>query len=438
MRNLLIFIFASYTCCAQNVTDIAGQQQNISIVATSGQIFSEKDTFLFKKSNNAHVFKGKVVDSKTNKAIPNTFVKALSLNAQVISDEDGIFIFNLANHYIDTVLVSSIGYKSDIYILKNNDSNIIKLTSLEYNLANVVVRGNKINPLDIITIVNHNIALNYHKSTYISSGYMARIFKDYNIIYNDVEAIVDIYYNVTRGKYMEVNFKEKIINNADSIIHHNMGINFMYFGQINAMDFINNNKIFDGNNYKRYKYKIINAYEDSSLGKLFLIQFIPKRLNYNLAFDYYADNMRGELLIRKEDFAVISAYYEVDRTVKRLRRHALKNHSRTDSSEIVLPNKNTITLYCYYDKDTVHNKYFLKMANYNYYKEGRTIDLSCPVSIQECLKYYRLGNVNLIDKANKTDMSQFKKFSEVDSHPEFWNNFYRPLFKNYFTNNYDR
>lgn len=89
------------------------------------------------------IIKGKIVDNTNNQAVSYANIWILNTNSGTTSSEFGQFVLNV-NNLIDTnkVIISSIGYKDTIILLKNIQFEI-RLQPIDYQLAEVIVLPTK-------------------------------------------------------------------------------------------------------------------------------------------------------------------------------------------------------------------------------------------------------------------------------------------------------
>ncbi|WP_422091070.1 carboxypeptidase-like regulatory domain-containing protein [Tenacibaculum ovolyticum] len=107
-------------------------------------------------------FTCKVVDEKTNAVIPYASVQ-LGKYKGVITNEEGMFVLKESEitKLKDSVFISSMGYKTKGFLIKNITKGIIELTSKTIELSEVFLNTKDYSTEEIIELVKKNIEANY-------------------------------------------------------------------------------------------------------------------------------------------------------------------------------------------------------------------------------------------------------------------------------------
>ena len=258
-------------------------------------------------------------------------------------------------------------------------------------LTEFTITNTSINILDIISKVKKNLDSNYNNENYSMHGHVKQVSSNNDVVILDVDNDINVR-RLKNQKNLGIEINEKKINVVDTFFINSIGLVFMSINQLITIDFLKKKMMFKNSEYKKYSYKLTDIKHDSLLGELYVIHFSPYKNNYRYSFDYFTAEMSGDLLVRKEDYAIISVSYEVNRNVKLLRKYAMK-YSKGNSNFLwkTLPSEERIVFFCSYSKDTSIGKYFLSRANYTFYENGKLLDNNQPIQLIEYLHYDRLN-----------------------------------------------
>lgn len=120
-------------------------------------------------------FKGLVVDKETKQGIAFATVGIVKQNIGTNADEEGRFTISIASTTNDTLIISSIGYKTKLVPLKTNSATTFELEPKSATLNEVIVVGNY-NWKTIILGQYSNCGSHYY-TTSNSINQVARHFK---------------------------------------------------------------------------------------------------------------------------------------------------------------------------------------------------------------------------------------------------------------------
>lgn len=261
--------------------------------------------------------KGKVIDSKSNEALPFATIQFKGTNNGVTADIDGNFNFNL-NPSINEIEISLIGYeKKNIPISEINNYNklIIKLNSKEINLLEIEVKASD-NPANkIINEVikrkeKHNInnLKNYICETYSKTYFTISDIKGEEVKFSKDSLLNKQYLflieSVTEKKYQyKNNSQEKIIASRTSGLKTQSFGNFasqmqsftFYNDKINVLGIEYVNPLLKGT-HQRYWFTITDTVVQNNDTTL-VIRFAPKK-------NITVKAVEGLLYINKSDFVL--------------------------------------------------------------------------------------------------------------------------------------
>lgn len=146
-------------------------------------------------AQNSKEFKGKVIDSDTNKALPLADLLIVDTNISTITNSEGEFLLKVPNELMDkAVIISYLGYKKQqIPLSQFKDKNTkIKLIIAATVLAQVDVNA----PKDAETLVKKALSLkgeNYVNNEAVMTGFYRETIKKRNKNASLSEAVLKIY-----------------------------------------------------------------------------------------------------------------------------------------------------------------------------------------------------------------------------------------------------
>lgn len=127
---------------------------------------------------------GKLLDEKTNTPIPYATI-AYGTNQGTISNEEGVFYILDTAHKIDSVEISSMGYKTVRIAVNDLENNPIYLGMEDIALGEIVLFDKALEVTEIIDKVKDNITKNYgsqpYKQTYFFRDSYTNIIKNISL-----------------------------------------------------------------------------------------------------------------------------------------------------------------------------------------------------------------------------------------------------------------
>lgn len=252
--------------------------------------------------------RGQIFDQQTKKALPFVSVGIVEKNVGTVSNYDGFFVLKLPSQYIgSSITISHLGYKSQqipIKLLTTQKVDIFLETEF-VSIQEVIIRN--VDPREVIKKVYLNRFVNYTREpVYITSFYREGVLKDSKYL-NYSEAVIKIYKSpYPRGFESDQIklFKSRKVINTDQrdtlIVKIKAGLrSCLELDLIKSIpDFIDPDFV-DSYNYSKVDIVSINS-----------------RYAYAIAFEQ-KDNVteplyKGTLYIDKENYAIISADFEVN------------------------------------------------------------------------------------------------------------------------------
>jgi len=280
---------------------------------------------------------GYVFDAERKEPIPFVTIKVKGWAKGVVTNRNGSFkVPKKFAELNDTLVISSIGYKTEISMLRQmmaNESNIIFLQPQAYGLEEIVVSAKKKKKLRAKAIVRKAIRAipeNFSIEPFALTGY----YRDYqwhkDNYLNLNEAILSIYdqgFESTDKQSTAFALHQIILNDnfpRDSISHR-------------PYDYVNKSKIIDkvslnaygGNELKILRvHDAIRNYDVSSYSYVYRLKndflkyhkfkvekdvFLNDLAFYNITFtkSHNGYSVSGHLLIDKENFSIYKFYYSL-------------------------------------------------------------------------------------------------------------------------------
>jgi hypothetical protein len=254
---------------------------------------------------------GKVINSKTKEPIP--FVALLFKNTFLTqTDVNGNFEVKLENKYAnDTIKITYVGFEKryiPIVKYKNLTNVAIDLKPIDYNIDNVVIKGENKSAQSVIKKINTNIYKNYYHNPF-----------NYNIIItneqfidkkstkkSDIELTLYDKTGYNRSNIVEtfrnISYKVKKINR--NYITKTNGEGYFNIDDILKADIIrNSNNILDISDLSDYKFVI--KHEKLNKDSVWVIEYSSKNPTIYNCGSSYVTALSGEIIVNKSDFAVL-------------------------------------------------------------------------------------------------------------------------------------
>jgi hypothetical protein len=258
---------------------------------------------------NYKAYYGKVVDSKTNKALPFATIEALGSNAATVTNIDGEFIIKIERKSdISQVKIAYIGFQNKILELdklSDKGSYTVKLEQTAIQLKQVTIRPK--DAMELIADVLANIRANYSDQPMMMRGFYRETIQRGRNYVSISEAIIDVYkgsyvneYQVDQVKLFKGR-KSADVERMDTVL-------FKVQGGPNTtilMDVVKNPYILLSEEYLEiYDFRLSDVIT------------IDDRLHYVISFNQkeYVDDpfYKGRLYIEMERLAISEAEFELN------------------------------------------------------------------------------------------------------------------------------
>ena len=149
---------------------------------------------------NYKAYYGKVVDSKTSKALPFATIEALGSNAATVTNIDGEFIIKIERKSdVSQLKIAYIGFQNKILELdklSDKGSYTVKLEQTAIQLKQVTIRPQ--DAMELIADVLANIRNNYSNQPMMMRGFYRETIQRGRNYVSISEAIIDVY----KGSYL--------------------------------------------------------------------------------------------------------------------------------------------------------------------------------------------------------------------------------------------
>lgn len=321
---------------------------------------------------------GKIIDSITNEPIPFatiTFYKDGSVRMTIVSNGEGEFSTDV-KQLKSKVDLAAIGYQKRTCYLAFDHSNLLRLISVASTLPDVVVSGRaklKPNAEGIIKKVNKYIEQNYSGFSFDQKFKIYSTTRNYDSIKGEMTDLIDLRFYNDR-KLPEVRKWPQHIANFDSVFFNCIGVPRLSAGYIAAIaDVLRMGLVFDDKHSRNFDFRLLKHCQDQKYGTIYLVSF--KGYTFE---DQPVGYLKGEILIREDDYAVVSLKYNWEWQVAGLNRSLEQlYHSPTWKANRVgkiVSNSITFKHEYSYAKDTVTGKYRIQTIKADCYQTGYQIE----------------------------------------------------------------
>jgi hypothetical protein len=258
---------------------------------------------------NYKAYYGKVVDSKTNKALPFATIEALGSNAATVTNIDGEFIIKIERKSdISQVKIAYIGFQNKILELdklSDKGSYTVKLEQTAIQLKQVTIRPK--DAMELIADVLANIRANYSDQPMMMRGFYRETIQRGRNYVSISEAIIDVY----KGSYLneyQVDQVKLFKGRKSADVERMDTVLFKVQGGPNTtilMDVVKNPYILLSEEYLEiYDFRLSDVIT------------IDNRLHYVISFNQkeYVDDpyYKGRLYIEMDRLAISEAEFELN------------------------------------------------------------------------------------------------------------------------------
>ena len=258
---------------------------------------------------NYKAYYGKVVDSKTSKALPFATIEALGSNAATVTNIDGEFIIKIERKSdVSQLKIAYIGFQNKILELdklSDKGSYTVKLEQTAIQLKQVTIRPQ--DAMELIADVLANIRVNYSNQPMMMRGFYRETIQRGRNYVSISEAIIDVY----KGSYLneyQVDQVKLFRGRKSADVERMDTVLFKVQGGPNTtilMDVVKNPYILLSEEY-------LNIYDF----RLTDVITIDDRLHYVISFNQkeYVDDpyYKGRLYIEMDKLAISEAEFELN------------------------------------------------------------------------------------------------------------------------------
>ncbi len=376
---------------------------------------------------------GRVIDAESKEPLSFATVHLRNNSAGTVCNNKGEFKLTQPLYPGDSLVITAIGYKSAIIRAVSPQVGVIALLRQSQTLDSATVTAKRPDALSIIKGAVAHYDLNYGQSAYSQYAYINSRNLNNSLVFTDADYTADVYY-IDMATVPKASFREKNINRFDSALVEKIGIfnNLPY--NVTNFDIIRNGLFLTGSRYRGYTYTLIKSYNDSLFGPIYILHFEANKKGAKFTGDFFAGSMAGELVIRKQDYAVISLNYQLVRKIDKIRKWAAKYYSQKSDKAAFwnkVPENEKVTFFCRYSKNEESGKYFLSYANEVFAEKGLLQNDKEPLDLISDLTFFDLGKISPIADPTKLPFSSFKRWVDAKYDHIFWENFKFPMLNRY-------
>jgi hypothetical protein len=291
-------------------------------------------------AQNTFIIRGRLINADTKDPVSAASIFIRKAGIGVISNDIGEYVFHIPyENRLDTVCISSLGYKNYYIVLgsdNNNDNLTIKLKPSAYMLDPIIVKSkNKRGTAErLIKKAIENIDTNYPQQGYQISGYYRDYLEKHHQYFNLLEAALEVEdkgfstddAKTSRIRIVQMRYNPSYLYDSSQImLYDNRRMKYIPGAYINPMDgneFLilrshdalrNNNRFtlsfldyFSKNFVHNHNFKIDSITYINDI-QVYSISFkYNNRYGYDSAANFSAN---GYLLLRKDNFALYRITY---------------------------------------------------------------------------------------------------------------------------------
>jgi hypothetical protein len=327
----------------------------------------------------------------------------------VISDANGEFSTGI-KHVKSKVRLSAIGYQERTCYLPADLSIILHLTPVNNILPDVFVSSKakkRPNAYRIIKKVNKHIEQNYGDFSFDQRFKSYSFTRNYDSTKGEMNDLINLHFNKDQ-RIMQVKHWRQDSTNNNPIFLKFIGVPRLLLGDIIPLaDILRRGLVIGEKRSENFDFRLIAHYQDKEYGTVDLVSFRP-HATYNDFFlkGYtYAElplgYIKGEILIREDDYAVVDLKYIWEVKVERLNA-ALERLYQTPSWKAnrvgkIISNSIVYKYQYTYSKDINTGKYFVQTIKANCYEAGYQIESNRKVQLYYQFDATSLGVENIVE-----------------------------------------
>lgn len=227
----------------------------------------------------AQSFSAKIIDKSTKEPVPFAAIQT-GIHKGVISNEEGVFNFDLEQNTISEITISSLGYKTEGYSIEHirNNNYLIELEPSVNELNTVYLNSTKPNADSIIARTLRNFKENHQSSD----------IKNHKLFHRETTSMdfKKLNFEINKASHVRKKQLASVNNELDAMSNDIMSSNFVHFN-----DFMGRLSVSSKLGYKLEVDKatqIINAKKDFSLDNIqdnaqnIVLKYLDTTLTYKL------------------------------------------------------------------------------------------------------------------------------------------------------------
>jgi erythromycin esterase-like protein len=387
--------------------------------------------------------RGVVLDQKTKTPVPYASVAVTGQTVGTVADGQGRFSLTMPRP--GTLQVSSVGYTTTTVPGKAGELLTVLLAPSAYELQDVQVRGESLDPRKIMKKVLAALPANYEQQDYAAEVYSRRRVINFDTLRHETEYVSQIFEpaghrNWAGGFLMmgpgqthrvqEVHvIKKPGQEGYTGIMEGGPG----FFAS--AADPVRISPLFKSSTLKKFRLRLDSVVERGT-ETLYIIGFEAKHANHRSTGTYLQSGYSGRLYVQKSDYAVLryEALWEGDTATRNaVARRVYGKQNMTSRLYTSL----------YADARTDHVVTYARAANGHYYARhstaqgisvGRVLG-GIPFHFQKyCDQYFTVLPAGTVAPLLNPKLDPHWAGSEIyqitnikDYHPEFWEAYKRPM-----------
>lgn len=359
---------------------------------------------------------GKTVDLITNISIPFATISIYKGDSKIItffSDAKGEFSTDIK--YLNTkVKISAIGYEEQSYYFANAENNLVRLAPVNNILPNVTVSSKapkkpKASINKIIKKVNKHFEQNYGNFSFDQTLKFYSTSHNYDSLKNEMTDLVVINFNKNQKTLTAKKWHQDTLY-VETPFQRFIGVPSLVTGDlVPSSDILRKGFAIGETQRESFDYKFLTHYHDKKQGSVYLVSFKPNKTIDDSFLRGRTigggllgwDNWKGEMLIREDDYAVVSLKYIWEANIAHLNKSVESDFHSANWKKRALGNiiaNSKIYNYEYsYSKDSLTGKYFVQTIKAVCYETGYQIENHRKVQLYYHFDATSLGIKNIVE-----------------------------------------